>query len=112
MTCRIPPANLALSQNEFGQSRYVEEATTSYSESPPWLRKSKTLPHAGVRPRQHYQRDTIKLDEVQQVLGSLPARVGNDIARTALPIITHARKEELASQLVENLPDTHKRMKQ
>jgi hypothetical protein len=53
---------------------------------------------------EHYQRDTIKLDQVQQVLGSLPARVGNDIARAALPIITQARKDELASRLVENSP--------
>ena len=29
---------------------------------------------------EHYQRDTINLEEVQQVLGSLPAKVGNDIA--------------------------------
>src|SRR6267154_513779 len=53
---------------------------------------------------EHYQRDTINLQEVQQVLGALPARVGNDIARTALPVMTQARQEALASQLVANLP--------
>src|SRR6267154_638181 len=42
---------------------------------------------------EHYQRDTINLQEVQQVLGALPARVGNDIARTALPVMTQARQE-------------------
>jgi hypothetical protein len=57
---------------------------------------------------EHFQRDTIKLDEVQQVLGSLPARVGNDIARAALPVIGQAQREQLASQLVENPPDTRK----
>src|SRR5262249_28812922 len=47
---------------------------------------------------EHYQRDTINLQEVQQVLGSLPARVGNDIARTALPAMTEARTRELAAK--------------
>jgi hypothetical protein len=51
-----------------------------------------------------YKRDTINLEEVQKVLGSLPAKVGNDIARTALPIMTEARKEELASQLRKGCP--------
>jgi hypothetical protein len=57
---------------------------------------------------EHFQRDTINLQEVQQVLGSLPARVGNDIARTALPIMTQARQEALASQLIANLPAARK----
>src|SRR5262249_48668498 len=61
---------------------------------------------------EHYQRDTINLQEVQQGLGSLPARVGNDIARTALPIVTQAQREALASQLVKNLPATHKPTKE
>jgi hypothetical protein len=61
---------------------------------------------------EHYQRHTINLQEVQQVLGSLPARVGNDIARTALPIVTQAHKEALASQLVKNLPAAHKPTKE
>jgi hypothetical protein len=61
---------------------------------------------------EHYQRDTINLQEVQQVLGSLPARVGNDIARTALPIVTQAHKEALASQLVKNLPAAQKPTKE
>lgn len=53
---------------------------------------------------EHYQRDAIHLQEVQQVLGSLPARVGNDIARTALPIMTQARTRELATQLRAGCP--------
>jgi hypothetical protein len=57
---------------------------------------------------EHYQRDTINLEEVQQVLGSLPARVGNDIARTALPLMTQQRQEALASQLVQHLPSSRK----
>jgi hypothetical protein len=52
----------------------------------------------------HYQRDTIKLEQVQQVLGSFPSSVGNDIARTALPVVTQARKQALAGQLGENRP--------
>src|SRR5262249_45819325 len=56
----------------------------------------------------HFQRDAINLEEMQQVLGSLPSKVGNDIARTALPIVTQARQEELASQLVANLPNSRK----
>src|SRR5882724_1737172 len=61
---------------------------------------------------EHFQRDTINLQEVQQVLGSFPARVGNDIARTALPIMTEARKEALAGQLVKNLPAAKKPTKE
>jgi hypothetical protein len=61
---------------------------------------------------EHFQRDAINLDEVQQVLGSLPSKVGNDIARTALPIVTQAQKEALASRLVKNLPAAHKPAKE
>jgi len=61
---------------------------------------------------EHFQRDAINLEEVQQVLGSLPSKVGNDIARTALPIMTDARKEALAGQLVANLPDARKPTKE
>src|SRR5712672_2533701 len=57
---------------------------------------------------EHYQKDAINLEEVQQVLGSLPAKVGNDIARTGFPIMTQAQQEALASQLVKNLPAAHK----
>jgi hypothetical protein len=57
---------------------------------------------------EHYQRDTIHLQEVQQVLGSLPARVGNDIARTALPIMTRARQHELAAQLQDTQSQSSK----
>jgi hypothetical protein len=47
----------------------------------------------------HYQQDAIEPREMEVVLGSLPTRVGNDIARTALPIMTEARTRELAAQL-------------
>jgi hypothetical protein len=57
---------------------------------------------------EHYQRDTINLQEVQQVLGSLPSRVGNDIARTALPDVTQARQDALTSQLAETPPAERK----
>src|SRR5882757_1711978 len=61
---------------------------------------------------EHYQKDAINLEEVQQVLGSLPSKVGNDIARTGLPIMTEARKEALAGQLVKNLPAANKPTKE
>jgi hypothetical protein len=48
---------------------------------------------------EHFQKDTINLQEMQQVLSSLPAKVGNDIARTALPIMTEARTKVLAANL-------------
>jgi hypothetical protein len=48
---------------------------------------------------EHYQQDAVEPEEARQVLGSLPSRVGNDIARTALPIMTEARTRELAAQL-------------
>jgi len=57
---------------------------------------------------EHYQSDAINLEQVQHVLGSLPSKVGNDIARAALPIMTDARKEALAGQLVKNLPESQK----
>jgi hypothetical protein len=47
----------------------------------------------------HYQQDAIEAEAMKQVLSSLPARVGNDIARTALPIMTEARTRELATEL-------------
>jgi hypothetical protein len=47
----------------------------------------------------HYQQDAIEPREMELVLGSLPTRVGNDLARTALPIMTEARTRDLAMQL-------------
>ena len=55
---------------------------------------------------EHYQKDTINLQEVQQVLSSLPAKVGNDIARTALPMVTQARMQELAANLTQGIEQT------
>jgi hypothetical protein len=51
----------------------------------------------------HYQQDAIETDEVRHVLGSLPSRVGNDIARTALPVVTEACKRELSAQLQKGI---------
>lgn len=48
---------------------------------------------------EHYQQGAIESHEMKLVLNSLPASVGNDIARTALPIMTDARTRELAAQL-------------
>lgn len=47
----------------------------------------------------HFQQDAIEPRAMSQVLNSLPARVGNAIARTALPLMTEARSQELAAQL-------------
>jgi hypothetical protein len=54
----------------------------------------------------HYQQDSIEPQEIQLVLGSLPAQVGNAIARTALPILTEARQRELATQLRPECPSS------
>lgn len=56
----------------------------------------------------HYQQDAIEPKEMNQVLSSLPARVGNDIARTALPIMAEARTRELATQLQQSCPISEK----
>jgi hypothetical protein len=52
----------------------------------------------------HYQQDAIEPEKVRQVLGSLPTCVGNDIARTVLPIMTEARTRDLATQLHGGCP--------
>jgi hypothetical protein len=52
----------------------------------------------------HYQQDAIEPQEMKQVLSSLPTRVGNDIARTALPIVTQARTREFTTQLQPECP--------
>lgn len=57
---------------------------------------------------EHYQRDTIQLQDVQQVLGSLPSCVGNNLARTALPVMSQAGKQAIASQLAKNGPAARK----
>src|SRR5580698_7318705 len=51
----------------------------------------------------HYQQDAMNLDEMKTVLSGLPTRVGNDIARVSLPIMTAARTTELATKLREGL---------
>src|SRR5580698_4670966 len=51
----------------------------------------------------HYQQDAMDLQEMKTVLNGLPTRVGNDIARVSLPIMTAARTNELAVKLREGL---------
>src|ERR1700722_20876720 len=53
----------------------------------------------------HYQQDAMNLDEVKTVLSGLPTRVGNDIARVSLSIMTAARTNELALKLREGLEE-------
>lgn len=52
----------------------------------------------------HYQHDAIEPAEMKQVLNSLPARVGNDIARTTLPLMAELQTRELAAQLQQDCP--------
>jgi hypothetical protein len=52
---------------------------------------------------EHYQKDAVEPEAMKSVLGSLPARVGNDIARTALPFMTHSRVQQLAAGLTDGL---------
>jgi hypothetical protein len=56
--------------------------------------------------RDHYQQDAIEPQEMKLVLSSLPARVGNDIVRAALPVITEARTSQLAAQMGSNAKGT------
>ena len=51
----------------------------------------------------HYQQDAMDLKEMKTVLSGLPTRVGNDIARVSLPIMTAAWTTELATKLREGL---------
>jgi hypothetical protein len=52
----------------------------------------------------HYQNDAVREDEMKLVLSSLPTHSGNDIARVSLPIMTAARMNEFAAQLLDGLP--------
>jgi hypothetical protein len=52
----------------------------------------------------HFQKDAMTLDEMRQVLGQLPSRIGNAIVSSALPSITSAISHTLAHQLLEGLP--------
>ena len=58
----------------------------------------------------HYQNDAIREEEMKLVLSSLPTHSGNDIARVSLPIMTAARMNDFAAQLLDGLPP--KRMKE
>jgi len=57
----------------------------------------------------HYQQDAMDDKEMAVVMNALPTRVGNDIARVSLPIMTAARVNELAVQLCEGIPAQVKR---
>jgi hypothetical protein len=52
----------------------------------------------------HYQEDAVNEKEMKLVLSSLPTHAGNDIARVTLPIMTAARMNDLAAQLLDGLP--------
>jgi hypothetical protein len=52
----------------------------------------------------HFQKDAMTLDEMKQVLGQLPSRIGNSIVSAALPSITSAISHTLAQQLLQGLP--------
>src|SRR5580704_9086695 len=52
----------------------------------------------------HYQKDAMNEEEMKLVLSSLPTQAGNDIARVTLPIMTTARMNDLAAQLLDGLP--------
>jgi hypothetical protein len=52
----------------------------------------------------HYQKDAMDAKEMGIVMNALPTRVGNDIARISLPIMTAARTHDLAMQLREGCP--------
>jgi hypothetical protein len=52
----------------------------------------------------HFQKDAMTLEEMKQVLGQLPSRIGNAIVSSALPSITSAISHTLAQQLLQGLP--------
>jgi hypothetical protein len=52
----------------------------------------------------HYQKDAMNEKEVKLVMNALPTHVGNEIARVSLPIMTAARTNDLAAQLLDGLP--------
>jgi len=57
----------------------------------------------------HYRKDAMNDKEMAVVMNALPTRVGNDVARVTLPIMTAARVNELAVQLCEGIPAQEKR---
>src|SRR5580704_17367598 len=52
----------------------------------------------------HYQNDAMNDKEMAVVMNALPTRVGNDVARISLPIMTAARTRDLAMKLQEGCP--------
>jgi len=55
----------------------------------------------------HFQKDAMSLDEMKQVLGQLPSRIGNAIVSAALPSIASTISHTLAAQLLQGLPAEH-----
>lgn len=53
---------------------------------------------------EHYQQDVVDSEAMKHVLGSLPSRVGNDIARIGLPVMTDARMLALSAKLHKGCP--------
>ena len=54
---------------------------------------------------EHHKQDALAPEEMKLVLSSLPTRVGNDIARTALPVMTDAWTKDLAAKLMDRCPN-------
>jgi hypothetical protein len=52
----------------------------------------------------HFQKDAMTLEEMKQVLGQLPSRIGNAIVSAALPSIASTISHTLAQQLLQGLP--------
>ena len=52
----------------------------------------------------HFQNDAIHEKEMKRAISSLPTHAGNDIIRTALPIMTASRMKDFAAQLMDGLP--------
>ena len=52
----------------------------------------------------HYQKDAMTMDEMKEVLGRLPSRVGNAMVGAAQPSMAHSVTQNLARQLTKGLP--------
>jgi hypothetical protein len=52
----------------------------------------------------HFLHDAVQPQEMKLVMSSLPTHVGNDFARVALPIMTEARTNDMAKQLLKGCP--------
>jgi hypothetical protein len=53
---------------------------------------------------EHFQQDIVDPNAMKLVLGSLPTRVGNDIARISLPTMADAHRQKMAAKLQNGCP--------